>query len=261
MIRHKKYECGNYMDIEIFNLPKGSRGIKKEKRVKESSPSQKRLNNKKSQRYFVRLIHKNFKNNDLHVDLTFEEQHIPQTRDEVLKAVRNYITALKRWRKKNNLPELKYVYVISNMDNNENKVRYHVHMIINEMDRDVAESKWKKGYANANRLQFNEVGVTGKALYMARQTKGERSWNGSTNLVKPDPKVSDKKITPTIKKRIMANIEDREYFEKLYPGWTFTDCKIEDDEGRMTGPGVYIRMRKSSPYDKRKYKENEEDRS
>lgn len=244
MIRHKKYECGNYLDIEIFNAPKGARGIKREKRVSESSPAQKNLNNKKAERYFVRLVHLNFFKNDLYVDLTFENEHLPETREEVLRALRNYIKTLQRYRKKNGMSHLKYIYVISNMDNCGNKVRYHVHMIINDMDRDIVESKWKYGYANTDRLKFNEVGVTGKSLYMVRQTKGDRSWNGSINLVKPVAKVSDRKITPSIKRRMMSNLEDRAYFEKMYPGWVFTDCIIEGHEDRQNGEGLYIRMRR-----------------
>lgn len=244
MIRQKKYECGNYLDIEIFNIPKGSRIVQREKKMHESSPAQKNLNNKKAERYFVRLVHLNFFKNDLYVDLTFENEHLPTTRDDVLKPLRNYIKSLQRYRKKQGLSPLKYIYVISNLDTNGNKVRYHVHMIINDMDRDVVESKWKYGYANTDRLKFNEVGVTGKSLYMIRQTKGDRSWGSSINLIKPVAKVSDKKITPSIRNRMLNNPEDREYFEKMYPGWVFTDCIIEDHNDRMTGEGLYIRMRR-----------------
>jgi len=244
MIRQKKYECGNYLDIEIFNIPKGSRVIQREKKMHESSPAQKNLNNKKAERYFVRLVHLNFFKNDLYVDLTFENEHLPTTRDDVLKPLRNYIKSLQRYRKKHGMSPLKYIYVISNLSASGNKVRYHVHMIINDMDRDVVESKWKYGYANTDRLKFNEVGVTGKSLYMIRQTKGERSWGSSINLIKPVAKVSDKKITPSIRNRMLNNPEDREYFEKMYPGWVFTDCSIEDHNDRMTGEGLYIRMRR-----------------
>lgn len=244
MIRQKKYECGNYLDIEIFNVPKGRRIIQREKRMRESTLAQKNLNNKKAERHFVRLVHLNFTKSDLYVDLTFENKYLPETRDDVLKALRNYIKSLQRWRKKQGLSQLKYIYVISNLDSKGNRVRYHVHMIINDMDRDVAESKWKYGYANTDRLKFNEVGVTGKSLYMIRQTKGDRSWGSSINLAKPIAKVSDKKITPHIRSKMMSNIEDREYFEKMYPGWIFTDCVIEDHSERIIGEGLYIRMRR-----------------
>lgn len=242
MIRQKKYECGDYMDIEIFHVSDRLKEIKRERKEKESSPAQKKLNSKKSKRYLTRLVHLNFSEGDLYVDLTFDNESLPKDRKGVQKEVRNYIARIRRWRKKNGLSELKYVYVISDVDQDGSKARYHVHMIINGMDRDVAEEKWGKGYANADRLQFNETGVTGKVLYIARQGKGEKAWTSSTNLKKPEPKVSDRKIKPKDVERMKRNPEDREFFERLYPGWTFTDCTIEDSQDRVNGTGVYIRM-------------------
>ena len=182
MIRQKKYECGNYLDVEIFHISDRKKEVKRECKKYESTPAQKRLNDKKAKRYFTRMIHLNFCEKDLYVDLTFDKENIPENREGVLKEVRNYISRLKRYRKKHGLGELKYVYVISDVDQDGNQTRLHVHMIINGMDRDIAEAKWGKGYANTDRLQFNEVGVTGKSLYMARQGKGERCWGGSINL-------------------------------------------------------------------------------
>lgn len=244
MIRQKKYECGNYMDVEIFHVSNKHKEIKREVKKYESSEAQKNLNNKKAQRHLIRRVHLNFGKGDLYIDLTYDKENIPQSRKEVLKDIQNYVARLKRWRKKNGLSELKYLYVISNMDQNKNKVRYHVHMIINQMDRNVAEEKWGKGYANTDTLQFNEVGVTGKTLYMARQAKGERSWGCSTKLKKVEAKVTDRKIKPSHLMRMENNPEDREFFEKLYPGWVFTDCTIEDSPDRVMGKGFYIRMRK-----------------
>ncbi|MCI9597909.1 MAG: hypothetical protein HFE75_11570 [Firmicutes bacterium] len=250
MIRQKRYECGAYMDIEIFYISDRMKEIKRERKEKESSPAQKQLNDKKAKRYLTRMVHLNFSEGDLYVDLTFDNENLPKDRKGVQKEIRNYIARLKRHRKKNGLPELKYVYVISDVDQDGNKARYHAHMIINGMDRDVAEEKWGKGYANADRLQFNEAGVTGKVLYIARQGKGEKTWSGSANLKKPEPKVTDRKIKPRHMERMKNDPEDREFFERLYPGWTFTDCVIEDSQDRVNGTGVYIRMRKHEKFKK-----------
>ncbi len=247
MIRQKRYECGNFMDIEIFHVSDRAKEYKREKKVNESSPAQKKLNDKKAERYLIRVVHNNFGKGDLFLDLTFDEENIPDSREGVQREVRNYIARLRRWRKKNGLPELKYVYVISDVDKDGNQTRLHVHMIINDMDRDVAEQKWNKGYANTDRLQFNEVGVTGKTVYMARQGKGTKTWVGSNNLEKPQALVSDRKIKPKHLEQMTRNPEDREFFERMYPGWVFTDCTIEDSQDRINGNGFYIRMRR---YDK-----------
>lgn len=251
-MRQKKYICQNYMEVEAFHISSRIRPFRRSKKIKESTPAQRNLNEKKKQRFFVRLVHLNFFRKDMYVDLTYDKKNIPETRTEILRDIKNYINRLRRWRKKHGLPPLKYIYVISNCDQNGNKVRYHVHMIINNMDRDVAEQKWNKGYVNAERLQFNEYGVEGKSLYMMRQAKGDRSWGCSLGLKKPEAIVSDNKITGSIARKIERNPEDREFFEKLYPGWTFTDCIVhypedcnsEDDNKYLNGVRFLIRMRR-----------------
>lgn len=247
MYRQKKYITGDFLELEIFPMPLNTKPYSKARREKETTPAQKRLNDKKSMRHFNRIVHKNFKENDLFIDMTFDEKNIPENRAGVIRAVKNYIARLKRWRKRNGLSELKYLYVVSNSDEFGNKKRLHVHMIINEMDRDAAEKLWGKGYCDTDRLQFNEYGVTGKVMYMARQVKGERTWAGSRNLEKVEVITSDKAITRTKAEKMERNPEDRAFFEKLYPGWTFTDCIVEypDNEGLKRGASFFIRMRKN----------------
>ena len=184
MYRQKKYDMGEYLEVEIFPFEENRRPYKRAKKTKESSPAQKKLNSKKSQRYFNRLVHTNFHKGDLFIDLTFDEKNIPENRKGVIRHVKNYINRLRRYRKRHGLPELKYIYVVSDSDDYGNKKRLHVHMIINAMDRDTAEELWGHGYCDTDRLQFNEYGVTGKVIYMARQAKGERTWAGSRNLEK-----------------------------------------------------------------------------
>lgn len=246
MYRQKKYDIGSYLEVEIFPFPEQKKPYDRARRQKESSPAQKNLNTKKSQRYFNRLVHTNFHEGDLFIDLTFDEKNIPENRQGVIRAVKNYIARLRRYRKKNGLPELKYIYVVSNSDEFGNKKRLHVHMIINDMDRDAAEKLWGLGYCDTDRLQFNEYGVTGKVLYMARQAKGERTWAASRNLKKVSVVVSDKAVSRAKAEKMERNPEDRSFFEKLYPGWTFTDCIVEhqDEEGLKRGTSFLVRMRK-----------------
>lgn len=253
MFRQKKYICANFMDAEIFTRAKNEKKFKRAKKVKESSSAQKNLNNKKAQRYFTRLIHLNFNEQDLYIDISYDKEHMPESREEAYRDVKKYLDRIRYWRKKNGLPPLKYIYVISDIDKDGNKARIHHHIIVNDMDRDVAERLWGKGYANTDRLQFDEHGVTGKSLYMARQAKGEKSWGSSKGLKRPEPKVSDKAITRADAERIKRNPEDREFFEKKYPGWIFTDCKVTEDD--INGTSFYIRMRRYDPKPKKTKKD------
>ncbi|MEY8366106.1 hypothetical protein AALA22_10760 [Anaerovoracaceae bacterium 41-7] len=248
MLRQKVYETGSFCEIEIFRVSDRCKKFKRKTKIQESTPAQKKLNDKKSQRNFVRKVHLNFTQEDLYIDLTYDKENIPTTREEVMKDIKNYVSRLKRARKRLGITEpLKYIYVISNMDNNGNKVRYHVHMIINSMDRDVAEQIWGKGRANTDRLQYNEYGVEGKSLYMARQAGGERAWGGSTNLKKVEAVVKDNRRELTKKKLedMERCPEDRMIFEKLYPGWVFTECIIERENEEGAGQLRFlIKMRK-----------------
>ena len=248
MLRQKVYETGSFCEVEIFELPNTYKKLHRKTKVKESTPAQRNLNNKKSQRHFVRTVHLNFTQQDLYIDLTYDKENIPTTRQEVLRDIRNYIKRLRRVRKALGITEpLKYIYVISNMDSNGNRVRYHVHMIINSMDRDAAEKAWGKGRANTDRLQYNEYGVEGKSLYMARQSSGEKAWGSSTNLKKVEAIVKDDRRELTKKKLedMERCPEDRNIFEKLYPGWTFTECIIERENEEGFGSRRFlIKMRK-----------------
>ena len=265
MIRAKTYICGRYLEIEVFNLPSNKKPFRRKRKIKESTPAQRNLNDKKSKRYLVRLVHNNFGPKDLYVDLTYDGDNIPDTREEILHDVRLYIKRLQRYRARHNMSKLKYIYVISNADQLGNKVRYHVHMIINDMDRDVAEQKWGKGRANTDRMQFDETGVVGKTLYMARQAKGERSWGSSINLKKPEAIVSDHKITRRQLEHMANMPDDRNFIEKIINGkkreWTFTDCIVEYDGRQMMmdglipddngfGNGISLMIRARREYDK-----------
>lgn len=256
MYRQKKYIMGNFLEVEIFPMSERSKPYSRAKREKESSPAQKKLNSKKSQRHFNRLAHINFTENDLFVDLTFNPENLPKDRSGAIRAIKNYIARVKRYRKKHGLSPIKYIYTVSSHDTYGEKKRLHVHMIMSGMDRDAAEKLWGLGYCDTDRLQFNECGVTGKVLYMARQEKGERTWASSKNLKKPEPIVSDKAITRAKAEKMERNPEDREFFEKMFKGWTFTDCIVEhmDEEGLKLGTSFLIRMRKSEIINKKKRK-------
>lgn len=251
MYRQKKYDMGLFMEVEIFPFPENKKPYARARKQKESSPAQKKLNNKKSQRHLNRLVHTNFHEGDLFIDLTLDEKNIPENRQGVIRLVKNYIARLRRYRKKQGLPELKYIYVVSDSDGFERKKRLHVHMIINAMDRNVAEELWGHGYCDTDRLQFNEYGVTGKVIYMARQAKGERTWAASRNLKKVSVVISDKAITRAKAEKMERTPEDRNLFEKLYPGWIFTDCIVEyqDEEGLKRGTSFLVRMRKEKNKD------------
>lgn len=246
MYRQKKYICNDFLDIEITQKRKYQKTINRAKKYKESTPSQKRHNKKKQERYISRLVNLNFTENDLIIDLTFDEKNLPKNIEEAKKDIRNYIKRIKYFLKKQNEnpAKFKYIYTISEIDFERTaKKRIHIHMIMSNIDRDVAEKLWKSGRSNSKRIQYDEYGIAGRAIYMIRQGREERAWNSSTNLIKPEPIVSDKAVSRAEFDHITNAPDDRLFFEKKYKGWTFTDCEICECEEFNTTLCI-IRMRK-----------------
>ena len=262
MIRRKTYTTGNYMEMEMFNLSPQKKPFNRAKKVKESTPAQKNLNDKKSKRQFRRILHENFTKGDLALHLTFDEDHLPKTEKDALRLISNFIRVIRRmWEKKFPGRPFKYVYVFSEVDGETGEiVRKHFHMIMSGgLIREDIEDKWKYGYANADRLRFTETGIEKLANYMIDQACGKRRWKGSNNLVKPEPVVSDRAISKADIEKIRRNPDDTEFIEKLInkgrkDRWILTKCEVtydgrelfgsDIDTGEGMGVAILIRARK-----------------
>ena len=262
MIRRKTYTTGNYMEMEMFNLSPQKKPFNRAKKVKESTPAQKNLNDKKSKRQFRRILHENFTKGDLALHLTFDEDHLPKTEKDALRLISNFIRVIRRmWEKKFPGRPFKYVYVFSEVDGETGEiVRKHFHMIMSGgLIREDIEDKWKYGYANADRLRFTETGIEKLANYMIDQACGKRRWKGSNNLVKPEPVVSDRAISKADIEKIRRNPDDTEFIEKLInkgrkDRWILTKCDVtydgrelfgsDIDTGEGMGVAILIRARK-----------------
>jgi hypothetical protein len=165
----------------------------------------------------------------LFITLTYKDKYLP-TEKQAKKDVQNYIRRIKAYRKKNNLPDLKYVYVLEFVDEEERhkskKIRVHHHIIINNMDRNVAEDLWGKGRVEAKRLQPDDFGLEGIARYMVKQPRGKR-WYASRNLKQP---VVHRAVTKLTKRKAenMAMKQDslEEVFEKMYSyKYNYINCQ------------------------------------
>ena len=263
MIRRKTYTTGNYMEMEMFNLSPHKKPFARAKKIKESTPAQKNLNDKKSKTQFRRILHANFTKGDLALSLTLDDEHLPETEKDALRLIGNYIRVIRRmWdRKFGGLAPFKYIYVYSEVDGETGEVvRKHFHLIISGgLDRDEIEQKWRYGFANTDRLRFTETGIEKLANYMIDQACGKRRWKGSNNLTKPEPVVSDKAISKADLEKIRRNPEDAEYIEKLInkgrkEKWILTKCEItydgrelfgsDIDTGEGMGIAILIRARK-----------------
>lgn len=272
MIRTKKYITGDYLEIEVYNLSPHVKVMARAAKTKESTPAQKKLNNKKAVRQFVRIINENFGWGDFGVELTFDKEHLPNSKEEVRHELKNYFKRLRNGIKSQggNPDEFKYVYVTSDRDGKDHSkiTRLHVHLFMKGIDRDLIEDKWNAGYVNTDKLRCDETGLTGKAKYYSTQgmaddnlEKNHRTWGKSNNVIVPQPVVSDRAITRYQMDRIINDPSDGAYVEKLVNAgrktqWIFTDCKVERDgrelfgsdvdTGEGMGNSLFIRMRKDT---------------
>ncbi len=144
---------------------------------------------RKEKAKILRYLFNNFGQNDYHVILTFDDEHLRKGIADCKREFANYIRRLKRLYGKHGLT-LRYLYV------NEGKKdgsRLHYHLIINgDVPCDDVEQLWKCGKrTNCDCLQLDDDGtLVALSNYLMKsqdaKKKCERCWSGSQNLKRPD---------------------------------------------------------------------------
>ena len=265
-MREKKIYCGDhYREVDIYSYTdaqkKASSRGKRSKKVKESEPKQKNLNDKNARRYFTQTANLNFGSDALHVSATYSARYLPATIEEAEKEVTNYLRRVQYRREKEGLPPLKYMLVTaySTGKDGEKPVRIHHHIIMNGgLDRDTVEELWRKrkrkgqkkgdriGFCNADRLQSDENGISALCNYLVKQAAGKKRWSSSHNLERPTSRTNDGRWNHRQIERIAKEQPGREFWERKYPGWTLTDedYGIEYKYNDFTGWSIYLKLRK-----------------
>ena len=239
--------AGDSVEINIYPCFLNRKDVPRAGKYKESREVQRKLNAKNSQKRLTRLMNANFTDGDLIMTLTYADGCYP-TPERARKDMTNYIKRVRTYRKKQGLPPLKYIYVTESVPEGEQtrKVRVHHHMIINAMDRDVAERLWKAGRTESKYAQPDDFGLEGFARYITKLSlsKGHHKWVASKNLDKPK---EYKSVTHLSRKRFAEIIraEDKaKLMESLYPGklkYLDSNTYISDEYG---GFYLYSRLRR-----------------
>lgn len=267
-MREKKIYCGkHYREVDIYpytaaQLTASTRG-KRSKKIKETEPKQKNLNDKNARRYFTQTANLNFGSDPeaLHVTATYSGKYLPDTVEQAEQEATNFMRRVQYRRKKGGLPPLKYMIVTAytTKRNSETPVRIHHHIIMNGgLDRDVVEDLWRKrrrkgqkkgdkiGFCNADRLQADENGIAALCTYLVKQGCGKKRWNSSHNLERPYSRTNDGKYNRRQIEKWAKEHPPREFWEKKYPGWTLTDDDygVQYEYNDFTGWAVYLKLRK-----------------
>jgi hypothetical protein len=246
-IREKRIYSGKYLEVEIYPITKQEQKQKRGKKKKVSLNKQKNLNDKNAKKHFVRVMHENFTDEDIALHLTYDKNNLPKDEEEAKRKLKNYFARVSRRRKRKGLEPLRYMVVTEYKEATEDKrtrTRIHHHVVISGgIDRDELEKMWGHGRANADRLKADEFGYEALAKYMMKDPKGKKRWSGSRNLKQPIIKVNDYKYSHRKAWELSKCQGDREVFEKLYPGYTYTNYKVDVNEINA-GTYIYIKMRK-----------------
>jgi len=234
----KTVSSGPRLDVEAFPVW-ATNGDRREAKESSTPEARRRVNERNSKKRFLRLFYANFGQGDMFLTLTIEGEVSAQI---AKRQVTNYIPRLKRLRKKQGLPELKYLYYIQggNVGKTGNPVRWHVHMFINAMDRAAAEGAWKAGFANSKVLRKRGDKLVGIGSYATRFYKSERieceelllrRWAASSNLSKPKVRYPKHRLTRRRASKIAEDYQGAaRIFEKEFPQYELYELEIRQSD-------------------------------
>lgn len=253
----KEIVYGNNMDVEIYpeftrreaeNLPKVDKAKERER--------MKGLNGRKARKYFRRLCECNFTDGDLWITLTYTK--VPESIEQAVACMHNFIRNLNGKRKRLGLPNARYIYITESVSEDEERVRVHHHLLMDGLlDMTSVLSMWKYGGRNESRyLKTDENGIAGAAEYMSKSAadtkrrKYEKRWTASRNLIKPEEHKHHQTRSSTVNKMIKDTdkVYTREYMESLrmrngalrYEGYTYIDSEVRYN---TVNGGYYISIR------------------
>lgn len=211
----KRIWAGDVYEEKIYFSPR-ERGMSCERAAKENLSTEKmeEYNCLEARRKCARMVNANFRQGDLFLTLTFRER---VDVENALRLFRNFISRLKRLRKRKGYSELKYLYVVESK-----RKREHIHLLINKMDLTMKELSevWGLGRVMVSILEPGGD-YTGLAFYITKENYKEygKRWSGSRNLEKPKVKVtlvSEEKKTKRL--RVPKNykvIEEVQYYSEI----------------------------------------------
>lgn len=169
-------------------LPSDTEHVRQAK-MKMSSAARRRLNLKAASRQLELLIAANFTPRDLVVTLTYDDEHLPQSRAEAVKNLKKFFRALREARRRQKLPDLKYIYVT---ESKHEHGRWHHHVILNGTgnDMETIRSLWTYG-EQVNIEMLDDTQYRALAEYLAKEPReagsanGKRMWTPSKGLTRP----------------------------------------------------------------------------
>lgn len=186
----KTVTAGRLVRSVIYTPPRADDSEHARQAKQKCSTKARMLINQKAAYQKLKLqIAANFTYRDLHVTLTYDDEHLPPDRASAVRNVKKFLVQLRTHRKARG-QTLDYVYVT---ENRHDEGRLHHHLIINGTgaDIEIIRSLWPFG-SDVNLETLDVYGYTALAQYLTKEPRefgkpksGTRMWSSSTGLKKP----------------------------------------------------------------------------
>lgn len=225
LYRERIVQCGQYMTVHIYPVYANSNKTRRA-RYKPTTEVQAALNKKYSDEHLINLINTNFTSDDIKLELTFEDDHLPKDEKEADRLSCNFLRRVKRKLLKMGR-ELKYV---KKLERGARKGRYHLHLVMTGGlgVKEIADEWAPLGYVRRIApLMFDENGVSDLASYFTKDRIGYKRYSCSRNLKQPEViertgRLSAKKVSA-----LSEEYSNREQYDALYPGYKVSHVKAQ----------------------------------
>lgn len=190
----KQIRCGRLVCAVVYTGPSpGDLPKQRAQKQKASSAARERLNAKTSYEKLERCLADNFDNGDLLVTLTYDNDHLPDTKKKAVGRVRTWLSKARAARKARGQP-LHYIYVTEGCYPSG---RIHHHLVMDATGDDLEELQrmWPHGKIEIQRLTFDRHNTyEDLASYLTKEPRewghpkvGERTWTPSLGLTRSEP--------------------------------------------------------------------------
>ena len=180
---------------QILYTPKDPNPNQHRRGISISKEDKQGANLKTSYEKLLMLVCANFSPGDWWVTLSYDDDHLPRTREESKKPFRKFIRNFRKYRKVNK-EVLKYVYC-TQLTTRAGGIRLHHHMILrweDDSDKEQLYTLWEGGKIVYARKLKDFEDILDKAKYMCREPRelgvhvpGEQMWTASRGLIRPKP--------------------------------------------------------------------------
>ena len=190
----KRVTSGRLVSAVVYSAVSSGDGERaRAQKQKASTAAREKLNARTSFQKLERCLAANFDDGDLFVTLTYDDAHLPDSRDAAVRRARFFLSKLRRARKERG-ESLLYIYVTEGCCPGG---RLHHHLVLNSTGEDLEEIRrlWIYGdNVELRRLTFTQdYTYEDLASYLTKEPRewghpqvGERTWTPSLGLCRPE---------------------------------------------------------------------------